>query len=163
MLDLIPERDPLVGISKAASTMDKITAKSARVDLTVVGTDKVSTTVKITVKITDKIMDTITAKQALEDLITVVGIGKEEAILVEVDLLTPVETEEDILVVDTQADTQADILAPMLVEATDTTAMGDKVSLEAPEVVTVIRNRLVDFPDQEASPSVPVPDSSEVP
>ncbi len=41
--------------------------------------------------------------------------------------------------VDTQADTQADILAPMLVEATDTTAMGDKVSLEAPEVVTVIR------------------------
>lgn len=43
----------------------------------------------------------------------------------------------DIPVVDTQADTQEDILVPMLVEATDTTAMADKASL-APEV-TVIR------------------------
>jgi len=35
-----------------------------------------------TVKITDKIMDTITAKQALEDLITVVGIGKGKSKIV---------------------------------------------------------------------------------
>ena len=44
----------------------------------------------------------------------------------------------DIPVVDTQVDTQADILAPMLVEAMDTTATADKASLEPPEV-TVIR------------------------